>query len=115
MCRVEWHERHAYEQLHELEQFTGDTSNVVQALELQSAVHREELRLKTGALNFVETPKVEQDAHARRLFADNDNLSRIFISMTEATQQGSSVPDDHDARLRRDLAEARTKDANLFQ
>ena len=33
--------------------------------------------------------------------------------MAEATQRGSSLIDDHDARLRRDLAEAITKAANF--
>ena len=86
---------------------------MVQAIEMQSAVLKEELRLKTGEFNFAGSQKVKQDAYARRLLQDQDVLPRRLISMTEATYQGSSLRGDPDARLRRELAEAITKESNL--
>ena len=80
---------------------------------MQSVALKEELRLNTVGFNIAETRQFEQDAYARRLVQENDNLSRRLISVTEVTQQGSSLRDDHDARLRRAVAEAIHREAVL--
>ena len=69
--------------------------------------------MKTVELIAAESQNVEQDARARRILQDNGSLARRLMSLTESSQQGSSVRDDQDARMRRALAQAMDREANI--
>ena len=73
---------------------------------MQSAVNKEELRMRTVELTVVESQMIEQDTHVRRMLPDSDSLAKRLATLTDISQQGTSLRDDQYMRIRRYLVEA---------